>query len=58
MVVACTIKNLDEWIGARKTWRPGNFKQRGGKTKMIFQAEGEKLKNWCEKGERQGKTQT
>jgi hypothetical protein len=40
--VACVNKDLDDWIGAGKIGRPWHFKHRGGKMKMILQAEGEK----------------
>jgi hypothetical protein len=42
VVAASVIEDLDHRLWAGKTGRPGHFKHRGVKQKMILQAEGEK----------------
>jgi hypothetical protein len=43
MVVACMIKDLEDWLWTGKIRRPRYFKHRGGKMKNILQAEGGKI---------------
>jgi hypothetical protein len=55
MAATCTIKDLDDWLRAEKTGRPGRTNEQGKIENVFIDRRGENFKTWPAKRIETGK---